>query len=270
MKKLISRLLLLCLLFSCVFPVSAYADYTCPNCGASFSSLMSRNFHKGLCTVSALKITSVTSNDDGTVTVRWSGGTAPYSVHYEFEDPAPNDFWWTEEESTYSTRCILPYLAPNVDYILTVKDANGKKATYNYCQYTYTYNEIGTQADIKLRIREYGETRNVSRFSASDIESSWNTAYGLYIKLSYSMLARAREYRYRFVIAAPNGYSQVWDGTLNLPAGRSSLGAWQFFDLTDYFNSVERWYNEVPIGYYEFRLYYDDVHVLTERFYVGG
>lgn len=92
MKKLISRLLLLYLLyllFSCAFPVSAYADYTCPNCGASFSSLMSRNFHKGLCTVSSLKITSVASNDDGTVTVRWSGGTAPYSVHYEFKNPAP-------------------------------------------------------------------------------------------------------------------------------------------------------------------------------------
>lgn len=84
------------------------------------------------------------------------------------------------------------------------------------------------------------------------------------------MLARAREYRYHFVIAAPNGYSQVWDGTLKLPAGRSSLGAWQFFDLTDYFNNVERWYYEIPIGYYGFRLYYDDVHVLTERFYVGG
>ena len=282
-RKLLATLLLACLVLPLVAAPQALAAldlYSCPTCGESFLTIGQYITHLKTHSIgssysssssSSFKISSCTTNADGTTTIKWTGGTAPYSVHYELSEQAPNSFWWTEVESTYSTHCTFKYLAPDVSYKLIVTDKNNNRAEYTYKDYSYTWNEIGSQLELYPRVKQYGSVESLSRFSSSAIErSGYGTSYGLYVKLSYSMLARPRHYNYRFVVAAPNDYCVVWSGTLDLPSGRSSLSPWNFLDLSEFFDGLEKWYGEVPVGYYDFRLYYDDVHVLTKTFYVGG
>ena len=174
-KKFVSVLLLICLALPFLATPSAFAaTYQCSYCGDYFDTSLALDIHefshiRAGDTISTLKITSCTTNADGTTTIKWSGGTAPYSVHYELIPSAPNDFWWTPEDSTYSTRYTYEHLAPDVNYRLTVKDSKGNRATRDYIDYSYTWNEIGSQIDIKPRVSRSG---NISNMPASPLRIS--------------------------------------------------------------------------------------------------
>lgn len=256
---------------SCGKTVTSDANF-CYNCGAKIykGSSSSSSFSTG-----GVSITGASVNDDGTVTLRWtdSGNNGPYDLQYEFMDEAPNSFYWTDEENVRTKSFSFAWLVPGVDYILSVEDKNGNTTEYEYyASNPYYHNEIGSSFTLTPILREGSSSEDVSRFSASAItRNNGNTQYGMRIKLRYSQLRKPRTYRYMFGVEAPNSYAEiVWAGTLELPAGNSSLSPWNFIPLTDYFRILETYYEEVPVGDYTVTLYYDGTPVISETFYVGS
>ena len=161
---------------------------------------------------------------------------------------------------------------PGVDYLFTVEDADGNTAEYTYyASRPYNYNEIGSDLSMTPRIKDGSATEDVARFSVSDImHDLGDVSYGMNIHLTYSRLAKPRTYSYKFCVTAPNGCAEaVWGGTLDLPAGRSTLSPWNFIPLDNFFNILLQYYEEIPVGDYTLTLFYDDTQVLTETFYVG-
>ncbi len=221
---------------------------------------------------STVSITGATRRDDGTVTLRWTdyGNNGPYEVRYELEGMDGGSFYWYNETSAKSYT--FEWLVPGRDYTFTVVDDNGGEVEYYYdAPYVSTYNEIGTKMDMKLKAGSSGNKSTVTRFYVSDITNTYsNKSHGLYVKLSYSQLARAREYYYRLAVEAPNGLEEVIRcGTLTLPAGRSSLSAWDFISLDEHFELQEKYFDEVVSGTYIVTLYYNNYAVLSESFYVS-
>ncbi|MBQ8654994.1 MAG: hypothetical protein IJ507_08635 [Clostridia bacterium] len=268
-KRIVAVILLVCMFMS--FHTAALADSRCPDCGEILPSTFAQRAHKLSCTGSSLKITSCTTNYDGSVTVKWSGGTAPYSVHYAFAEGDPG-FWWTDEDGLRGNSFTFEWLAPGVEYVLTVKDSNDKRATRNHEVSSYVYNEIGCNFSLQPRTRINGEVSNVKNFSSYRITTDLPfTEYGMHIKLTNAQLARARSYHFKYVVYAPNGWAEVvWAGELDLPKGRNGGTVWKFIPVTGFFETLDTWYGDIPRGNYEVALYLDDARVVTKTFYVGS
>jgi len=220
---------------------------------------------------------TVKENSDGTLTIKWtdSSNRGPYEVWYAlYPSESVKAFHWVAEERTYAKSCTTEFMVPGNTYEIAVRTSSGTNlGTYIYTLHKPSfYNQIGTQMYIEPQIRTYGSAEGVGRFSSSDImrNYSWKD-YGMYIQLTYSQLAYARHYRYLFAITAPNGMEMgVYSGTLDLPSGRSRLSPWKFISLDSFFDTLRKFYEEIPIGNYTITLYYDGTPITTKTFYVGG
>ncbi len=250
---------------SCGTSLPADAKF-CFNCGVKQSS------QSTLQKQSTMTVTGVTENSDGSVTLRWSdsAGNSPYTVKYEFLNPAPDPFHWYND--TNSRSFTFSWLVPGVDYIFTVEDSKGNEVEYEYnAPRPYRKNEISMRLTIDPKCQTSSGLEDVLRLEASDIMNrSAAQSYGVQVKLNYSQLAKERNFHYKFCIVAPNGYAEaVWGGTMELRAGRSYLNPW-FIPLDDFFDTMLKYYDEIPVGDYVMSFYYDDIEVLSEIFYVGN
>lgn len=230
----------------------------------------------------SVEITRVTNNGDGTVTVNWrtNGTSGPYEVYYaqKFSSNYLNDrehelstgLWpATEDNSFYGTSATVDRLIPGQEYWIVVFDSDDNSAHYSYRPGPApNFPDFPTKITLQLKSRtgsSYAEHRS---FSARDIIGNSNTEYGFYVKLEYSQLARAREYLGHAAIIAPNGVVFT-DELLNvyLPNGRS-YSYITFYSLDWFFSIMEKYFDEIPVGTYQWALYYDGMYVNTQTFTV--
>ena len=240
-------------------------DYLCTNC---LLSLLGQKKE-----AVPLTVTGAVQNDDGTVTVSWTdeAANAPYAVHYELLETAPVPFGWTAAEGLTDTSFTLERLVPGVSYVITVVDAQGQtaKTTY-YAPVPGTDSEIGAKIRLKPMNRIGRSTKRQVSFSASEIAEANETLHGLYLRLTYSQLARTRYYAFQIAIEAPNGFSDVFfSGNLELRHGRSAIPVWGFIPVDDFFNLLQNYYGGVPTGEYDVTLYFNGNKVWTVPFSVS-
>lgn len=254
----------------------------CYNCGAKQSgsgSSSGNSSGNSSSSGSGLKITRITDNGDGTVTVRWTDSAAdgPYNVHklQKFTDDFDDDLdsaigSFICAEDTSAKMAVIDTLVPGVDYWIIVEDADGD---YVYEEYDAgslpRFYEFNTDISIQLKYRRNNAYEEVTSFSASDFNRNRsNTTYGAYIRLDYPQLARARQYRYLVSITDPSGEVIVDAlGDMELSRGRSYT-YWTYYSLDWYLSLLADEHGSLPVGTYTWSLYYDGMFVSSQTFRV--
>lgn len=216
-----------------------------------------------------LEITGTVEEADGTVTLCWNDAAAngPYTVYYELLEAAPVPFGWTAADGVHGTSLNLDRLVPGVSYRLTVKDASGNEAEYSYfAQQPGEAERIG--AKIRFKNMRYIYNNYVSGpWEASEIMRKNGVEHGLYLRLSYSMLKKTRNFAFCVAVEAPGGFVDViLSGNLTMSHGKSQMPVWSFIDMEDYFSILERYYGGVPTGEYTVTMYFDGGVAASETF----
>lgn len=234
-------------------------DYICTNC---FLALLHQEREPA-----ALEVTSALQNEDGTVTVTWTddAACAPYTVRYELLEAAPVPFGWTAAEGVMGNSYTLTRLVPGVSYIISVQDSQGNVSDITYYAPTPgTDTVIGARIRFKPMHRTGNKTNRQTSFSASEIAANNETLHGLYLRLTYSTLARTRYYAFQIVIEAPNGFSDVFfSGNLELRHGKSAIPVWGFIPVDNFFDLLMEYYGGIPTGEYDVTLYFNGQKVYS-------
>lgn len=220
-----------------------------------------------------LTIDGAVQNADGTVTVTWTDDPAngPYTVLYELLETAPVPFGWTAAEGVTEASCTLTRLVPGVSYVITVVDGQGLRDEITYfAAVPGTDREIGAKIRLKPIQRIDRSARKKTAFSASEIAQENETEHGLYLRLTYSTLARTRRYAFQIAVEAPNGFSDViFSGNLELHHGVSAIPVWGFIPMDDYFALLQDYYGGIPTGEYDTTLYFNGQKVWSAPFTVN-
>lgn len=223
-------------------------------------------------TASPLEIVSAEQTADGSVVMTWtdSGSGAPYSVYYELLETAPTAFGWTAAEATEANSYVFGRLVPGVSYVFTVRDCNGNRAQYTYfAPRPAEDTEIGARIRLKpMNRKEHLRlTKQQESWSASEIAEENEVTHGLYLRLTYSMLKKTRNYGFHIAVEAPNGFSDViFSGALELLYGRSAIPVWGFIPMDDYFGLLDSYYGGIPTGEYEVTIYFNGARVHSTTF----
>ena len=274
--NVVTRLLMLALVLVLTISATAMAE-SCALCGKESGN------EKYLCVPcmlellaekdvsGGLEISGTVMEENGTVTLVWTDSAAngPYTVYYELLDRAPVAFGWTAAEGVYNTCLNLDRLVPVMSYILTVKDAEGNTASYNYyAQQPGEAERIG--AKIRFKNMRYINDQYVSGpWKASEIMQNNGVPHGLYLRLNYSTLKKTRNFAFCVAVEAPNGFADViLSGNLQLVHGKSQVPVWSFVEMDEYFSFLERYYGEVPAGDYIVTMYFDGGVAASEVFTV--
>ena len=240
-------------------------DYVCTNCLLSL-------LHKER-EIVPMEITGTTLNESGALVVTWADEAAngPYTVYYKLLEDAPVPFGWTAAKDVTETTFTLDRLVPGVSYVVTVQDSLGQTAEATWFAPTPgTDSEIGAKIRLKPMNRIGRSTKQQASFSASEIAADNETLHGLYLRLTYSSLARTRNYAFQIAIEAPNDFSDVvFSGTLELHHGRSAVPVWGFIPVDDFFNLLMNYYGGVPTGEYDVTLYFNGQKVYAVPFTVS-
>lgn len=272
----VTRLVMLALVFMMTLSIPARAE-DCALCGketgndaylcaACLLGLMEEKDISG-----GLEITGAAANEDGSVSLFWEDAAenGPYTVYYELLERAPVPFGWTAAKDVYGSGINLTQLVPGMSYVFTVADAAGNKAEYTYyAPKVENGNEIG--ARIGMTTLKLYDCRTKAPWSASEIAQDNGVGHGLYLRLDYSMLKKTRNYAFALAVEAPNGFADVvLSGHLTLTYGKSTLPAWGYIPVDDYFSYLERYYGGVPAGEYRVTMYFDGKYVHSDVFNVG-
>lgn len=126
-KTLVTRLLMLALVFMLTLPMPALADgcalcgeetysetYLCANC--LLALLEEKDISGGL------EISGAALNADGSVTLAWTDAAdnGPYGVYYELLQAAPVPFGWTAATGVTGHEVTMTKLVPGMSYLFSV------------------------------------------------------------------------------------------------------------------------------------------------------
>lgn len=256
-RKLIASAVLALLLMMIALP--ACAAY-CTACGVSISDsahLCPRCGARQMPSSSALTITRLWSNGDGSITVSWSGGTAPYTIDCVqmlgssiASDLADGASLGMQAASTavYDGRTgTADRLVPGQDYWIVVRDAKGK---------------LDYQAWIP------GKAPAFADFPVDVALQFRGFPGGADVHLIYPILPDERGFTVLCCITAPNGAVMTLHvEKICLPAGSTSfcLG---LQDMTAYSDLLEERFGHVPTGVYTWSVYLDGMYAGGQDFSV--
>ncbi|MBR3765197.1 MAG: hypothetical protein IKK57_11705, partial [Clostridia bacterium] len=90
------------------------------------------------------------------------------------------------------------------------------------------------------------------------------TLHGLYLRLTYSTLAKSRTYAFQIAIEAPNDFADVvFSGNLELRHGKSAIPVWGFIPVDNFFDLLMEYYGGIPTGEYDVTLYFNGQKVYS-------
>ena len=209
------------------------------------------------------------TNADGTLTINWTGGVAPYKIQYMaarsedfFEDRAAgrsDGSYWTVGDSVEETTYTFTRLVPGEPYWIVVLDAeeNGR-----YVLHTPPAAEKFDAFDIRLDViprSQVGETRTDIDCIPADIAGLEDeTEHGAYIYLNYTNNGSPREALYQLAFVLPDGTMRVDTvTTVTLVSGENKWLGWNFYNLEWYLNRLREYRDTLPEGDIIVRAYLD-------------
>ena len=282
MKRLISFLLAMILLFAAGTALAD--DWYCPECGQKNSGNFCPNDGTkrpdgggggGGGGASDLRIDSVRLENDGAVSVAWSGGTAPYNIYYQYyvngnQNAGVNDVvLWTAESGSYSNQAKYEGdFVPGEHYWVIVEDANHNEAWYDFNDYASAFSRTNCPYYFSLRTHRNNRSAMVKFFSAKEVENEF--AYNLFganIKVT-PKLTQDTSFVFRMGIKLPSGEPlliHLERGTMGRTRG---YYIWSEYDFKYLWNTLMRTKNEIPVGTYTFILFFDNEYVFKQDFQV--
>jgi len=284
MKRLISLLLAMILLFAAGTALAD--DWYCPECGEKNSGNFCPNDGtkrpdgKGtnsdmVPSASDLKIDNVKLETDGSVSIAWSGGTAPYNVYYQYFVNAnknagvDNVILWTAENDTYNTKGRYESdFVPGEHYWVIVQDANKNEAWYDYNEYVGAFSRAKCPYFFSLRTHRNNRSAMVKFFSAKEVEKEFSyNMFGANIKVT-PKLKQDMTIVFRMGIILPSGEPiliHLETGTMGRTWG---YYLWEEYDFKYLWNTLMRTKGTIPVGTYTFKLFFDNEYVFAQDFQV--
>lgn len=225
------------------------------------------------------EITGVTTNAKGGLDITWtdSANKGPYTILYErYVSPditskeQQAQIRWTDEVNVRGSNWTLDYTVPGESYWILIRDAEGGFAVIDYCPGAPKhFPDFPVKITMEYRRAKGSQISQISTLSAQTIASS-SDAYGAYVRLDYSQLARERHYVGRVAIASPDGTVLAvgcWDD-FELPSGRSNT-YWNMYYFDTAFANAQTMYGYIPSGEWTWSLYFDDMFVSSTTFTVA-
>lgn len=226
--------------------------------------------------VAAMSLNGVEAQGNGTYSLSWKGGKAPYTVYYyeSYSDDmladrqAENYILWRDATDTDETTNLFEYLVPGKTYWLGVIDSAGQAQFVKYAVPTAGNSGLNMTVTANPRKAEDGVYTDMAGFSAASLNADYTCSYGLYLSLYYDKLPADTQRQTQFVITLPNGVSFCTDAfAMNMYAGGDTY--WDCFTLDWPFGRAKAWYDEVPQGDYRLDVYVEGQYGGGVNFYVG-
>ena len=186
---------------------------------------------------------------NGHTIVSWSGGS-DCEVRWSTSD------WGSKY--TYRSGCSSPAdivgMVPGETYDVTVTDgSDSQTVTYTVPKTTFTDFKKGKK--VELDIREF-DARN---------ESIYRT---FQLRMHYPRLGKERRHSWQLALRTPKGYTGLVKYNDNFRMEpRYSYYYWDF-DLSEWMNDLEFYFDGIPQGDYVFEVYLDGKYYGEAGFYV--
>ena len=213
-------------------PADGGAFKFCPSCGTAFGASGGSGGSGGTVAGEPLKITSATNNRDGTVTIRWKGGSAPYTVYCtSYSGSRPQvvvaDTW----DTSITTRVMEPFFGYKV---WVTGGGESEKHVYSagdsFTSFHDLHGEYIFGGPVQLKINHGGSAQKVDSYSAWEIEntkasgSGWTYDYCADAKFT-SNCSVDRTIRLQVYVTTPGG-SIIHCGVVDdvfVPAGEECV-----------------------------------------------
>ena len=281
MKRMAALFLTLILLLGCV---GAVADtWYCPECGTKCDgnfcpqcgTRKPDNVGTGTApapapaapAASGLQIERAELNTDGSFTISWTGGKAPYKLNYTWyvngnHNRGSDVTLWNAVENYYSTTVDLKEdLVPGEHYWLILSDAEGNQTWYDYATPRRVFTEFsGTRLTVSLRTRKNNRSSTVTSFSANEMNRNYmSQLFGATIKMTVGRHASDFLFTARMVLFLPNGEPLLFSVLEDCRIPRSWDNAyWETVDFRDAWVWLVNNKDGIPAGRYTYRLYVND------------
>ena len=273
MKRLTALLLALMLALSAV---PALADtWYCPECGTKCDNNFCpecgtpkpANIGAGRAAPApGLKFEKTVLNADGSFTIAWSGGKAPYKLDYMWYVNADHNEGadvtrWIAVDDCYDFSVDLRYdLVPGERYWLILTDADGSRVWLDYASPRKNFSAFSkTRMVLSLRTRINSRASTVKNFSAAEIQRDYQkNLYGVTCKMEIG--GRNTDYTFtaRMVIFLPDGEPLLFYCQENTISRRATYAYWETLDMSYAWEMLIKMRGDIPAGQYTWRLYADD------------
>ncbi len=195
----------------------------------------------------AVNIVDIAANADGTVSVVWTGGSAPYTVRYvvkrsdSYQDDVKYEQGtgrWIATDECMETSYVLTELAPGRDYWISVLSSSGEG---RYAAYEAPdapmFTDFTTYLEVTPRSRVGEAVTDLTCLPLDLIGVEDDTEHGAFIHLKYANTGSPRTVFYQLVLTLPNGALMVnYDDFVELGTGESRYVGWEYRNLEGYFN----------------------------------
>ena len=212
-------------------------------------------------------ISDIVANGDGTVTVSWTGGAAPYKVQYTLK--RSDDFsadrtaaqqdgsYWNGATDVQGYSATLNRLIPGETYWIAVLDANEKGQRWEFTPPMAMFEDFSTALVVEPRQR-VGETiTDIAAIPADMAGVADDTEHGLYLQLSYANPGAAREIPAQFAVIMPDGFKYVYGtGYLSFEGNKTDgLSQWQFYSIDQLFAHMRGYTGDLTEGQMIFQIF---------------
>ncbi len=281
MKRIMALVLTLVLCLGCV---SALAEtWYCPECGQSNSGNFCSNCgtKKPTSTVTSTSggptVTSVDLESDGSVSIRWTGGTAPYRIDYQGYvnanyNSGADVIRWNAVTYQYSTSARLESdLVPGERYWITVTDNNGKQGWYDYNPTIRAFTTVsGMRLTFSLRQRRNNRSSTVNSFSGNEMRKDYmSSIYGATIKISTSHLNQDYSFYVRMAVILPSGEPLLFHYTYEDFLKRWGYVYWETYDFKNVWSTLMAEKGTIPSGTYTYKIFFDNTILGEARFNIN-
>lgn len=226
-------------------------------------------------------IDSANHNGDGTLTLSWHGGVAPYKIYgvikksddffADREEAMARGLYWSYLSDLQETTCTVADLIPGVDYWIVVMDAE-ENGRYQHilASETKDFTDFPVTLEVAPRTRTGETVSEIASIPADVAGLADDPEYGARVMLYYSNPGEARELNWKAVVQTPDGDRYVRATTVaTLGAGEGRQRGWSFLSMDWDFSTQLKKKGAVPEGEWLISLYLDGDLVGTGSFTVA-
>ena len=204
-------------------------------------------------------ISDIVANGDGSVTVSWTGGIAPYKVQYTLK--RSDDFladreaayadgaYWNGAENAQDTSVILKRLIPGETYWIVVLDANDKGQRREYTSETSAFTTFPVTMELTPRQRIGDSISNISLLPIDTAGLDDSVEHGLFLQLNHNNPGEECELLMQLALTFPDGFKYVYGANnISFASGDGCWRKWEFYSIDAMFAYLRKYQAELQTG----------------------
>ena len=204
-------------------------------------------------------ISDIVANGDGTITVSWTGGVAPYKVQYTIK--RSDDFsadhtaareagaYWNGASDVQDTSATLNRLIPGETYWIAVLDANDKGQRWEYTCESGAFTDFPVTLEILPRQRVGEEATDLSCIPVDTAGAEDDVQHGFFLKLNHDNPGADQELFMQLALTFPDGFKYLYGtGNIGFASGEGRWRKWDFYSIDAIFTHLRGYQDVLPSG----------------------